>query len=59
MATKVAEIQTEMIADVQKTEDLKSLLRINWGAEITGKVEFKPAEDLKKGDNIKIVIEKI
>jgi hypothetical protein len=59
MATKVAEIQTEMIADVQKTEDLKSLLRINWGAEITGKVEFKPAEDLKKGDKIKIVIEKI
>jgi hypothetical protein len=59
MATKVAEIQTEMIADVQKTEDLKTLLRINWGAETTGKAEFKPAVDLKKGDKVKIIVEKI
>ena len=59
MAIKVAEIETEMIADVRKTEDLKTLLRINWGAETTGKAEFKPAENLKKGDKVKIIIEKI
>jgi hypothetical protein len=59
MAIKVAEIETEMTADVPKTEDLKTLLRINWGAEITGKAEFKPAEDLKKGDKVRIIVEKL
>ncbi len=59
MSIKVAEIQTEMIADVHKTDDLRTLLRINWGAETTGKAEFKPAMDLKKGDKVRIIVEKI
>lgn len=59
MPMKVAEIETEITADVNKTEDLKTLLRINWGAETTGKADFKPAVDLKKGDKVKIIVEKI
>lgn len=59
MATKLGEVQAEMTADVMKTEDLKVLLRIGWGAETTGKISFKPSEDLKKGDKVKVTIEKI
>lgn len=59
MATKIGEVQCEMTSDVQKTEDLKVLLRIGWGAETTGKIEFKPSEDLKKGDKVKVTIEKL
>jgi len=59
MATRVGEIQTEMTSDVKSTEELKVLLRINWGAETTGKIAFKPPMDLKKGDKVKITIEKI
>ena len=58
MATKIGEVQTEIIADVKKTEDLKAILRIYMGAEVTDKTEIKPAEDLKKGDKVKIIIEK-
>jgi len=59
MATKLGGVQAEMTADVMKTEDLKVLLRIGWGAETTGKISFNPSEDLKKGDKVKVTVEKI
>ena len=59
MTTKIGEIQTEITGDVKKTEDLKSVFRLYRGEEATSKAEFKMAEDLKKGDKVKITIEKI
>jgi len=59
MPTKLGEVQCEMTADVEKTEDLKVLLRIGWGAETTGKISFNPSESLKKGDKVKVTVEKI
>ena len=59
MTTKIGEIQAEIRDDVKKTDDLRAVLRINMGAETTSKVEFNTSEDLKKGDKVKITIEKI
>jgi hypothetical protein len=59
MATKIGEIQTEIISDVKKSDILKTINRINFGAKITTEPEFKLSENLKKGDKIKITIEKI
>jgi hypothetical protein len=59
MAAKIGEIQIEITADVKKTEALRTILRITQGAETTSKIEFNPAEDLKKGDKVKITIEKV
>lgn len=58
MAVKIGEVQSEMTADVKKTEDLKVLLRVSWSDKLK-EVTFKPSEDLKKGDKIKITIEKV
>ncbi len=59
MAAKIGEIQTEMLADVKMTEVLRAVFRITQGAETIEGLEFKSSEDLKKGDKIKITIEKI
>ncbi len=59
MAIRIGEIQTEITGDVKKAEEVKAVFRLNWGAEVTSKAEFKPANDLKKGDKIKLVIEKL
>ncbi len=56
---KLAEVQLEMTGDVKTTEDLKILLRWGWGAETTNKMAFKPSEELKVGDGIKVTIEKV
>ncbi|HAS28531.1 MAG TPA: hypothetical protein DCR59_05190, partial [Dehalococcoidia bacterium] len=45
--------------DVKTTEDIKVLLRWGWGAETTNKMSFKPSEELKVGDGIKVTIEKV
>ncbi len=58
MAVKIGEVQSEMTADVKKTEDLKVLLRVSWSDKLK-EVTFKPSEDLKKGDKIKITVEKV
>ncbi len=59
MEIKLGEVQPEMTGDVKKTEDLEVQLRMGWGYVTTGKIAFKPSEDLKKGDKVKIAIEKI
>ena len=59
MEIKLGEVQPEMTGDVKKTDDLEVQLRLGWGYETTGKIAFKPSEDLKKGDKVKITIEKV
>ena len=58
MAVKIGEVQSEMTDDVKKTEDMKVRLQVSW-SDKTKEVTFKPSEDLKKGDKVKITIEKV
>ena len=58
MPVKIGEVQSEMTADVKKTEDLKVMLKAAWSERIK-EITFKPAEDLKRGDKIKISFEKV
>ncbi|MDD5501618.1 MAG: hypothetical protein AAC990_00105 [Dehalococcoides mccartyi] len=57
-AVKLGEVQSEMTADVKKTDNLKVLLRVDWSDKMK-EITFKPSEDLKKGDKVKILIEKM
>jgi len=47
-----------MSADVKKTEDMTVSLKVSWSDKLET-VKFKPSEDLKKGDTVKITIEKV
>jgi hypothetical protein len=58
MTVKICEVTSEMTADVKKTEDMKVRLQASF-SDKTKEVTFKPSEDLKKGDKVKITIEKI
>jgi uncharacterized Zn finger protein len=58
MAVKIGEVTSEMTADAKKTEDMKVLLRVGY-SDKTKETTFKPLEDLKKGDKVKITVEKI
>ena len=58
MAVKIGEVQSEMTADVKKTEDLKVGLKVAWSDKMK-EITFKPSEDLKKGDKVKITVEKV
>jgi hypothetical protein len=58
MAVKIGEVQSEMTADVKKTDDLKVFLKISWSDKMK-EIAFKPSEDLKKGDKVKITVEKV
>jgi hypothetical protein len=57
-AVKLGEVQSEMTADVKKTDNLKVLLRVDWSDKMK-EITFKPSEDLKKGDKVKITVEKM
>ncbi len=58
MAVKIGEVTSEMTTDVKKTEDMKVSLKVSWSDKIK-EITFKPLEDLKKGDKVKITVEKI
>jgi len=58
VSVKIGEVQSEMTADVKKTDTLKALLRVDWTDKMK-EVTFKPSEDLKKGDKVKIIVEKL
>jgi len=58
MVVKLGEVQSEMTADVKKTEELKVALKVSWMDKMK-EIAFKPSEDLKKGDKVKITIEKV
>ena len=58
MGVKIGEVTSEMTADVKKTEDMKVSLKVSW-QDKSKEITFKPSEDLKKGDKVKITVEKI
>ncbi len=58
MAVKIGEVQSEMTGDVNKTENLKVRLQVSY-SDKTKEITFKPSEDLKKGDKVKITAEKV
>ena len=58
MAVKIGEGTSELTDDVKKTEDVKVTLKVNYSEKMK-EVAFKPFEDLKKGDKVKITIEKV
>jgi len=58
MSIKLGEVQAKMSADVKKTEDMTVSLKVSWSEKLET-VKFKPSEDLKKGDTVKITIEKV
>ena len=58
MAVKIGEVQSEMTADVKKTENLRVRLQASWSNKMK-EITFKPSEDLKKGDKVKITVEKV
>ena len=58
MAVKIGEVQSEMTGDVKKTEVLKVQLKVTWSDKLK-EITFKPSEDLKKGDKVKITVEKV
>ena len=58
MAVKIGEVTDEITADVKKTEDMKVSLKVSYSDKIS-ETTFKPLEDLKKGDKVKITVEKI
>jgi len=58
MAVKIGEVQSEMTADVKKTEDLKVQMKVTWSDKLK-EITFKPSVDLKKGDKVKITVEKV
>jgi len=58
MAVKIGEVQAKLSADVKKTDDLGVYLRVSYSDKLQT-VRFKPAQDLKKGDALKITIEKV
>jgi hypothetical protein len=58
VAVKLGEVQSEMTADVKKTDSLKVLLRVDWSDKMK-EITFKPSEDLKKGDKVKITVERV
>ncbi len=58
MAVKIGEGTSEVTTDIKKTEDVKVSLKVMY-SELMKEVSFKPLADLKKGDKIKITVEKV
>jgi hypothetical protein len=58
MAVKIGEVQSEITGDVKNTENLKVRLQVSYSDRIK-EIMFKPSEDLKKGDKVKITVEKM
>jgi hypothetical protein len=56
---KLGEVKLDITSDVKTTEDLKVLLRWGWGAETTNKMAINPLEELKVGDGIRVIVEKV
>jgi len=58
MAVKIGEVQSEMTGDVKTTENLRVRLQVAY-SDKAKEITFKPPQDLKKGDKIKITVEKV
>lgn len=58
MTVKLGEIQSRMSTAVKKEDEL--IVRLGGrGLDMLEIVSFKPSEDLKRGDKVKITIEKV
>ena len=58
MPVKLGEVQSEMTSDVKKAEKLTVRLQVSYSDKTKG-ITFYPSEDLKKGDKVKITVEKV
>ena len=58
MVVKIGEVRAKLSADVKKTDDLGVHLRVSYSDKLEG-AKFKPNQDLKKGDTLKITVEKL
>ena len=58
MAVKIGEVQSELTGDVKKTESIKVRLSVSYSDKMK-EITFNSSEDLKKGDKVKITIEKL
>jgi len=58
MVVKIGEVRAKLSADVKKTDDFDVQLRVSFSNKLET-AKFKPAQDLKKGDTLKITIEKV
>jgi hypothetical protein len=58
MATKLGEVQATMTSSINKDQDVRALLRVNW-TDKSKEISFKPAVDLEMNDKIRITVEKI
>jgi len=58
MAIKLGEVHSKMSADVRKEDELIVRLGVR-GLNMLEIVSFKPSEDLKRGDRVRITIEKV
>jgi cell shape-determining protein MreC len=58
MSVKIGEVQTKVSGDIKKTDEVSADLKVSYSGKIDI-VKFKPSEDLKKGDTLKITIEKV
>jgi hypothetical protein len=58
MTVKIGEGTSEMTGDANKTDDVKLSLKVTYSEKMK-EITFKPLEGLKKGDKVKITVEKI
>jgi hypothetical protein len=58
MKVKLGEVQSKMTADARKEDELIVRLGVR-GLNMLEIVSFKPSEDLKRGDTVRITIEKV
>ncbi|MDD4924330.1 MAG: hypothetical protein PHF74_05800 [Dehalococcoidales bacterium] len=55
---KIGQVEAYMTTDITTDEELKVLLRVVWTAKST-ETPFKPAENLKRGDMVRLTLEKV
>ena len=60
MEIKIGEAQARMTTNISKEIEPRILFRANWrNTNMSNEVAFKPDEDMKKGDAIKVTIIKV
>jgi hypothetical protein len=55
---KIGQADAYMTTDIPTTEDLRVLLRVVWTAK-SNEVIFKSPENLKRGEMIRVTVEKV
>ena len=54
----IGQVDAYMTTDITTDEELKVLLRVVWTPK-SADTPFKPAENLKRGDMVRITVEKV